>query len=58
MGIDDVDELRCDRCGATVDPDEADRSGTYGDLDPGKWRTLCCPDCGQRLKTVFVRPDG
>jgi uncharacterized protein (UPF0212 family) len=25
-----------------------------GDLDPTKWQTLCCPHCGNRLKTVFV----
>jgi hypothetical protein len=25
-----------------------------GGLDPDKWQTLCCPDCGSRLKTVFV----
>jgi len=55
-GIDDLDPLRCETCDRTVDPEEAIRTRTYGDLDPDRWRTLCCPDCGRRLKTVFVGP--
>jgi uncharacterized protein (UPF0212 family) len=23
-------------------------------LDPAKWQTLCCPNCGRRLETAFV----
>lgn len=51
------ESLRCDRCGAAVDPEEARRTETMGGLDPEKWQTLCCPDCGVRLKTVFVGLD-
>lgn len=54
MTLDDADPLECDRCGAVVDPSEATRSETMGDLDPEKWQTLNCPHCGERLKTVFV----
>ncbi|MFC7131719.1 MULTISPECIES: hypothetical protein [Salinibaculum] len=48
------DDLYCETCERAVDRDEARRSETYGGLDPEKWQTLCCPDCGNRLKTVFV----
>jgi hypothetical protein len=41
-------------CGASVDPEEATRTKTYGDLDPTKWQALCCPTCGRKLETVFV----
>jgi DNA-directed RNA polymerase subunit RPC12/RpoP len=44
----------CETCERTVGRAEAIRSETFGDLDPTKWQTLCCPDCGSRLKTVFV----
>lgn len=47
------DPLECD-CGATVDPAEAIRAETFGDLDPAVWQALCCPTCGRRLRTVFV----
>ncbi|WP_246998051.1 hypothetical protein [Halosolutus gelatinilyticus] len=30
------------------------RTKTIGGLDPTKWQTLCSPNCGVRLKTVFV----
>lgn len=55
-GIDDVGPLRCGTCDRSVSPDEAVRTRTYGDLDPDRWQTLCCPDCGRRLKTVFLGP--
>ena len=55
-GIDDLDPLRCETCGRTVPLEAAVRTRTYGDLDPERWQTLCCPDCGRRLKTVFVGP--
>ena len=45
--------LEC-ACGASVDPEEATRTKTYGDLDPTKWQALCCPTCGRKLETVFV----
>lgn len=50
----DEDPFECDTCGATVAFEEARRAETFGDLDPTKWQTLCCPECGNRLKTVFV----
>ncbi|MFB6309511.1 MAG: hypothetical protein ABEH35_09285 [Haloarculaceae archaeon] len=49
--------LDCDNCGETVDPEDARRTATYGDLDTDRWQTLCCPACGARLRTVFVGPD-
>ncbi|MFB6073349.1 MAG: hypothetical protein ABEJ88_10345 [Halobacterium sp.] len=44
----------CGNCGSVVDRDNAVRRETIGDLDPEQWQTLCCPDCGARLETVFV----
>ena len=52
--ITDGESLTCGNCGATVDPADATRSKTMGGLDPTKWQTLCCPTCGDRLKTVYV----
>lgn len=46
--------LTCNSCGESVPLERADVSGTMGDLDPEMWQTLCCPNCGERLKTVFV----
>lgn len=48
------DALECSHCEKTVDREEAIRRKTYGDLDTDRWQTLCCPQCGRRLKTVFV----
>ena len=48
----DTDE--CGTCGAVVAFEDARRTETMGNLDPTKWQTLCCPNCGNRLKTVFV----
>jgi uncharacterized protein YlaI len=48
------DAFDCSTCGAVVAFDDARRTATIGDLDPETWQTLCCPDCGTRLKTVFV----
>ncbi|WP_255198660.1 hypothetical protein [Halorarius litoreus] len=45
--------LTCD-CGVTVAPEAATRTETFGDLDPTTWQSLCCPECGRKLKTVFV----
>ncbi|WP_169302401.1 hypothetical protein [Halorientalis salina] len=53
-GITDSGPLTCDACGETVDPADAIRRETMGDLDPTTWQTLCCPTCGGRLKTVYV----
>jgi DNA-directed RNA polymerase subunit RPC12/RpoP len=52
------DALDCDTCGRRVDRSAAVRSETDGDLDSDRWQTLCCPDCGSRLKTVFVESGG
>ena len=52
--IDTDETFRCDTCETTVSVTDARRTETMGDLDPSKWQTLCCPDCGNRLKTVFV----
>lgn len=50
-----VDEpFRCDTCDRTVTRGEAIRRETMGGLDPEKWQTFCCPDCGRRLQTVYV----
>ncbi|WP_174182914.1 hypothetical protein [Halococcoides cellulosivorans] len=46
--------LDCENCGTTVDRADAIRTETMGDLDRDRWQTLCCPDCGARLETVFV----
>jgi Zn finger protein HypA/HybF involved in hydrogenase expression len=46
--------LECDTCEAEVPADDATRTKTMGGLDATKWQTLCCPRCGNRLKTVFV----
>lgn len=48
------DTYECDACGAVVALADARRAETMAGLDPAKWQTLCCPDCGTRLKTVFV----
>jgi hypothetical protein len=46
--------LHCDTCDADVSRADATRTETYGGLDSDRWQTLCCPNCGSRLKTVFV----
>jgi hypothetical protein len=48
------DTVRCDRCDASFTRAEAIRTETIAGLDPATWQSLCCPTCGQRLKTVFV----
>jgi hypothetical protein len=55
-GIDGTDSLRCETCDRTVPVEAATRTRTFGDLDPDRWQTLCCPDCGRRLRTVFLDP--
>lgn len=49
-----AEELHCDNCDASVDPRDVTRRETMGGLDPDRWQTLCCPDCGARLRTVYV----
>jgi Zn finger protein HypA/HybF involved in hydrogenase expression len=48
------DDLYCDTCEQAIEQGAATRTQTYGDLDSDTWQTLCCPECGSRLKTVFV----
>lgn len=48
------DGYHCEQCNESVTPKEAIRTKTFADLDPDTWQVLCCPTCGQRLKTVFV----
>lgn len=48
------ESLECDTCDTAVDRGDAIRTKTMGGLDPTTWQTLCCPECGARLKTVFV----
>lgn len=52
------DSYRCSTCGSSVTPSEVIRRKTMADLDPKKWQTFCCPDCGDRIKTVFVGLEG
>ena len=52
---DTTETYACDTCGARTDGAGAVRRETMGGLDPDRWRTLCCPECGARLKTVLVR---
>lgn len=47
-------DLFCEVCERSVERSAASVCGTMGDLDPEKWQTLCCPECGARLKTIFV----
>jgi hypothetical protein len=49
-----VETLHCETCDRHVDHSAATRTETYGDLDSDRWQTLCCPECGTRLETVFV----
>jgi DNA-directed RNA polymerase subunit RPC12/RpoP len=52
--LDPDESFECATCGAVVTAGEARRTETMGGLDPATWQTLCCPECGSRLKTVFV----
>ncbi|AFZ72872.1 hypothetical protein SAMN05443661_10339 [Natronobacterium gregoryi] len=49
-----TESFHCKTCDTTVSKTETRRTETMGGLDPMKWQTLCCPNCGNRLKTVFV----
>jgi DNA-directed RNA polymerase subunit RPC12/RpoP len=50
----DADRYACDDCGTTFAASAATRTATMGGLDADAWQTLCCPNCGARVKTVFV----
>jgi hypothetical protein len=48
------DSFHCETCDRDVPAEAATRAETIADLDPAKWQSFCCPDCGRKLKTVFV----
>jgi len=50
----DDESFYCETCEHPVARADVIRTGTMGGLDPTKWQTFCCPDCGNRLETVFV----
>lgn len=52
------DSFHCDTCNRNVALDDAIRTETIADLDPSTWQSLCCPDCGRKLQTVFVGQEG
>lgn len=54
MTRDDQEQFYCETCERNVSREAVVRTETMGDLDPEKWQTFCCPDCGNRLQTVFV----
>jgi hypothetical protein len=52
------ESFHCDTCDREVPSEAATRTETFGDLDPETWQSFCCPDCGRKLKTVFVGFEG
>lgn len=48
------DTYECETCDTVVPIEDVIRTETMGGLDPNKWQTFCCPECGSRLQTVFV----
>jgi predicted RNA-binding Zn-ribbon protein involved in translation (DUF1610 family) len=53
-GDDEEPEFQCDNCGEAFDRDRGIRSAPMGDLDTSQWQRFDCPNCGTRVKTVFV----
>lgn len=51
----DAEAYTCDNCDTEFGRSAATRTETMGELDAETWQTLCCPVCGARVKTVFVR---
>jgi predicted RNA-binding Zn-ribbon protein involved in translation (DUF1610 family) len=47
-------EFTCDDCGEQFDRDRGIRSAPMGDLDTTQWQRFDCPNCGRRVKTVFL----
>lgn len=47
-------EFTCDDCGEQFDRDRGIRSAPMGDLDTNQWQRFDCPNCGRRVKTVFL----
>lgn len=54
MTGDEDDAFYCETCDREVSREEVIRTKTIGGLDPERFQTFCCPDCGNRLETVFV----
>jgi Zn finger protein HypA/HybF involved in hydrogenase expression len=50
----DSEQFYCETCDREVAKADVIRAKTMGELDPAKWQTFCCPECGNRLQTVFV----
>jgi len=48
------ESFHCGTCDREVPSEAATRTKTFGGLDSEKWQSFCCPDCGRKLKTVFV----
>jgi len=51
------DDRYCGTCDHRIGREAVTRSETCADLNPDRWQALCCPDCGQKLRMVFVAPD-
>lgn len=49
-----TETYRCDECGESLTYESATLREPMADLDVEKWQTLCCPACGERVKTIFV----
>ncbi len=57
MRTSEDDSFVCENCGTRFERATAIRRETIGGLDPDKWQTFCCPECGVKVKTVFVGDD-
>ncbi|MFB6176427.1 MAG: hypothetical protein ABEI99_04665 [Halobaculum sp.] len=47
-------EFTCDHCGEQFDRERGIRSAPLADLDTTQWQRFDCPNCGRRVKTVFL----
>lgn len=48
------EDYECDHCENEFTSQEAIRTKTMGSLDHEKWQTFCCPQCGNRVVTIFT----
>lgn len=51
---DTTQRFECDASSRVVAFTDAIRTKPMAGIDPKKWQTLCCPNCGRRLETVYV----
>jgi len=51
---DTTQRFECDACSRVVAFDDVIRTKPMAGIDPTKWQTLCRPNCGRRLETVYV----